>query len=103
MTDDELASVRIVVGDATPPLDYEIEEIFDRVGSVGATIHEVTSKRLADLLASPATFAVPGEYSQSNEANIRAYQKLLEEYASFAPATAYAEVTIYTPVRRRPR
>lgn len=102
LTDDEFEQIRAEIGDATPPTDLELDEIHDRVDSVGGVVYEVTSKRLADLLASPASFTVSGEYSQSTEANIKAYQALLEKYASFSPV-AHAEVKIHTPVRRRAR
>lgn len=101
-TADELAAIRSEIGDAEPPTDSAIETIFDRLGTVGGVVYEITSKRLADLLASPASFTVTGEYSQSTEANIRAYSELLRKYASFAPG-AFHQVTITQPTRRRPR
>ena len=80
----DLAWVRSWIGDDTPPEDSDLDAIYDRVGTPAATAAEVTRKRLADLLATPGSFAVEG-YSQNVGANIAALQKtlaFLDELAS---------------------
>lgn len=99
LTDDQTAQVRTEIGDATPPSDADLDLIFDRVGTVGGVIYEVTSKRLADLMADPASFSIPGEYSQDTRANIEAYRDILRRFSGSAPV-AGGVVEIIEPERR---
>lgn len=87
-TDTDLANIRTIIGDATPPEDADLEEIFTRVESWPGVAHEVLSKRLADLLASPATFSVSGVYSQSTGDNIRALKEAIAQMADAIPGGA---------------
>lgn len=64
----QLAAIRAEVG--STPDDATLQLIFDRTANLGAVAVEVISMRLSDLLASPATFTIIGDYSQSNETNI---------------------------------
>lgn len=76
ITVDELIAVRREVGDK--PDDATVGDVFDRLGgNVEATIDEILETRLATLMASPAQFSIPGEYSQSTAANITALQTKL--------------------------
>jgi hypothetical protein len=75
LTPDELAAVRAEIGAVTPPTDADLDAIHDRLGSPVAVVREVLSKRLADRLAAPQSFSIPGDYSESW--NIDALQKQL--------------------------
>lgn len=77
LTTDELATIRAEIGDATPPTDVTLDAIFVRVESVAGVVREVLSKRLADLLARPTSFTIPGDYSESRAGQIEALQKKL--------------------------
>lgn len=44
-----------------------------------AVVREVLSRRLANMLAAPASFTIPGEYGQNNSANITALQAQLDQ------------------------
>lgn len=54
-----------------------LQESYDRLGSLDAVAREILETRLADLLADPASFAIPGEYSQDTRTNIENLQKTL--------------------------
>ncbi len=76
MTDDELELVRTWVGDT--PSDAELQEIYARVEDLATVVRQVLRKRLANLLAQPASLSVPGEVSINNAANIAALQNSLD-------------------------
>lgn len=97
LTTNQLASVRSEIGDETPPTDAELDDIYDRVGTVGGVIYEVTSKRLQDLLQAPTSLTVPGEISLDTRDNVAMYEKLLRKWRGYAPAGG---VVIHTPPRR---
>ena len=80
---DELALVRAEIGDAEPPDDTDLDAIHERRGGLVGVVREVWAKRLADLLALPASFSVAGEYSQSTAANIDAITKRLAQLAPY--------------------
>lgn len=82
LSEAELADIRMEVGATSPPTDDDLEEIYDRRLSVKDTILEVLTKRLADYLANPAQFIVPGEYGQNVAANIDALEKQIERVRS---------------------
>lgn len=82
LTLDELAAVRAEIGDTVPPSDDDLDEIHDRRGGLVGVVREVWAKRLAEYLASPASFTVSGEYAQSVAANIQGIQKRLAELAT---------------------
>lgn len=72
------ALVRTEVGTTVPPSDDDLDEIHDRRGGLVGVIREVWTGRLANMLAAPATFAIPGDYSQSTSTNIVELRKLLK-------------------------
>lgn len=92
LTADELAVVRSYVG--SEPADVDLEDIHDRVLTVKAVVEEILRRRLADLLAAPASFTVPGGYSQSTAENIRSLSESLARVGTelgedgVGPATA---------------
>jgi hypothetical protein len=99
LTADQLAEIRDEVGDT--PGDADLQETYTRVGTIGGTIYSTLSRRLANLMAAPSSFAVPGEYSQSTQANIQALQAQLAKWAAFAPHQD--ELGVLRLVSRRPR
>lgn len=106
LTPVELERVRDQIGDATPPEDYDLDEIFDREGTWQATALVILNRRLAALLEAPAQFTVPGEYSQSTGPNITALQNRIKALSSStaAPgATSLPTVATGLPAPPRPR
>lgn len=100
---DDLAWVRSNIGDDTPPEDGDLDAIYDRVGTVAGVAAEVLRKRLADLLAGPASFSVDG-YSQNVGANINALMKQLAELDELAGTdTLTQSVRIIALSRQAPR
>lgn len=76
----DLAWVRSKVGPA--PDDAQLDEIYNRVGAREEVVREVLDARLAALVAKPAQFSVPGEYSQDVSANINALRAAVREVES---------------------
>lgn len=93
----QLAVLRSRLGSNANEADLSAR--YDRLGDLVAVEHEVLSQRLADLLASPATFSVPGEYSQSTGENIRALQARIDALPIGGTSTA----TVLDASRRWPR
>jgi hypothetical protein len=89
LTADQLAEIRDEIGSA--PDDAVLQTTYTRVGTLGGTIYSVLSRRLADLMAAPSSFAIPGEYSQSTQANIAALMEQLKRWSAFAPNQASLE------------
>lgn len=75
MTDDERAEIRTWVG--AEPTDAELDAIWARLEDVGDVVRAVLRRRLADLVASPASVTIPGEVSVNTAANIKALQDRL--------------------------
>lgn len=71
----DLADVRVEVGDTEPPTDADLHAIYDRRLTVKDTILEVLIKRLADYIANPAQFVIPGDYGQNVTENIKALER----------------------------
>lgn len=82
MTLDQLALVRSEIGTTVPPSDVELQAIFARRGGLVGVVREVWQGRLTTLLATPASFTIPGEYGQSTGENIRAIRAELDKLAS---------------------
>lgn len=79
LTDSQTAFFDRKLGRGTWTTD-DIEPRLVRNGyDLTATVREVIEGRLAALRAQPATFAVPGEYSQSTAANIASYETILAD------------------------
>ena len=70
LTDAQLAYYRSKLGSTIDEPDLETR--YARLGNDAAVAAEVLDQRIADLLAKPASFSVPGEYSEDRSANIRA-------------------------------
>jgi hypothetical protein len=80
LTDEELAFLRAKVGDK--PADDQLQEIFDREGSKEKAALWILENRLANYLSRPGSQNIPGQYSDSVEANIRALQGSLKGLTS---------------------
>lgn len=78
---DRLALVRAEIGTQVPPSDDDLDEIYARRGGLVGVIREVWSGRLARLIATPASFTIPGDYGQSTGENIRAIREKLTAIA----------------------
>lgn len=84
LTPDQLSIVRAEIGDAVPPEDGDLDDLHEQYGGLVGIVRHIWKHRLADLLADPASFTVPGEYGQNTTENIKAIQKRLFELASYA-------------------
>jgi hypothetical protein len=80
LTSDQLALVRAEIGSAAPPSDADLDVIYARRGGLVGVVREVWNTRLTTLLAQPASFSIPGDYSQSTGENIRAITAKLEQW-----------------------
>jgi len=86
------AQLDLLHGDLAPdawggPDDSELDDIYTLRGGLVGVLRQVWSTRLAILLASPASFSVSGEYSQSVNGNIEAIRRRLFELSAY-PDTA---------------
>ena len=72
----QIHQIRREVG--STPDDVTLNLNFDRLLVTGAVVLEILETRLADLISSPSTFTVIGEYSQSVDANIIALREQLK-------------------------
>lgn len=78
---------------------YDAEQRLIRLGGDGyesAVVVEVLEQRLADLSLKPASFTVPGEYSEDRSKNIALIQQQITE----ARAEASADGTLENPDAR---
>lgn len=94
LSPEDLIWVRNQIGDAIPPTDADLDTRYDVLADRAEVAREVLDRRLANLLATPATFAVSGEYSQSTESNIKTTEAKL---AALGGSTGSAGVRIVTP------
>ena len=85
LTTDERLWVRSQIGDSEPPSDADLDTMHDRLDTPEAVVVEVLEKRLAEYEARPASFSVPGEYSQSTAANIEALRMRLRRVRGAQP------------------
>lgn len=69
LTANDLDEIREWVG--SEPGDADVEIVYGRTGSVVGAALSILRTRRADLLAGPATWAVAGEYSESNAENLK--------------------------------
>lgn len=76
LTEDDLAYLRRQVGGA--PTDDDLQDIYDRVGTLDETALEVLETRLAEMTRNPAQFTVVGVYSQDVGDNIAALEQQVE-------------------------
>lgn len=80
LTADQRFSVREEIGDTIPPSDAELDAIYERKGGLVGVVRAVWTRRLANFLANPATFTIPGDYAQSTGANMAELRKRLARY-----------------------
>lgn len=72
LSPEDLIWVRNQIGDTTPPTDADLNARYDILADRSVVVREVLDRRLANLLATPSSFSVSGEYSQSVTDNIKA-------------------------------
>lgn len=70
LTIDELAYFKAQLGSTVNAAD--LEERLIRLGTKEKAAVEALDQKVADLLAKPASFSVPGEYTEDRSANIKA-------------------------------
>jgi hypothetical protein len=71
LTDAQTAYLRSKLGTQFDAADLEAR-LVRLDGDLAKAALEVLDQRLADLVSKPASFSVPGEYSEDRSANIRA-------------------------------
>lgn len=107
LTDANLAYLHAELGaDAD---EDDLQDRYDRLGSVVAVADEVVRGRLADLLAKPASVTLTGVMSKDTSANIRALQpqalrlaaELRAEQAAADTATPVNSGRLLRPDRAR--
>lgn len=72
LTEDQTAFYRRKLGTGADLADIEVR--LARLGDDQLVVLEVLEERLATLVSSPASFTVPGEYSQDTRENIKQLQ-----------------------------
>lgn len=82
---DDLAAIREHVG--STPSDEDLGTQWDRLGTVEAVALSVLRARLADMLASPASLRVDGDYAEDHSANIRALEKQIARLELAVPGS----------------
>lgn len=97
LTAEQLAEIREWVG--STPDDVTVSATFDALGGVRDTIRRILRMRRADLIANPSQFAIPGEYSQSTVANLKAIDSLLEQLDTAPLDTEVASATEISRVK----
>lgn len=95
LTDEQLAYYRTQLGTVLDVVDLETR--YTRLGDDAAVAGEVLQQRLADLLAAPSSFAIPGEYSQSTTENIKAIRAQLDDLLAGDSPGGLSTVTIVQP------
>lgn len=81
LTTDQTAFFRRKLGTGVDLTDIETR-LTRLEGDAFAVVVEVLEERLSTLISSPASFVVPGEYSQDTRDNIKATQAALYEARS---------------------
>jgi hypothetical protein len=100
ITDSDIARVREFVGTGDEYSDDDLWSLLLDNDSPEAVAQTIISTRLADLLASPASFSVPG-YSESNTANIVALKEKLSEL-QIITGTSPSAITEFDLIREGP-
>lgn len=70
LTTDQVKFIRDFIGDSEPPDDFELQEMYDRIGTTIGVAHAVLQKRLGEYLATAASYSIVGVYQESTQANI---------------------------------
>lgn len=101
ITDDQLLRIRDQVGWSQPPSDADLEDMFDRLGTIEAVVVAELQRQLSELLAQPADLDVPG-YSRNYTQNIKSLEtKIAVATAVKAEAEqATASVAKSVPITR---
>lgn len=73
----DLAWIRSEIGSGEPPTDDDLSAAYDRLGTALDVAVEVLAGRYADLVSSPAKWAVEGDFSIDNTATITALARQL--------------------------
>ena len=107
LTEDEIVRVRRFVGDDPP--DDDLNAIYLRHETLKGTVLEILEIRRSNLLASPLSFSVVGEYGQNARYNVEFIQKMIDDIRSgrldpdnddLEADTSVVSVTAPDPVRR---
>lgn len=78
-TDAQIAELRTWVP-WSPPTDADLDDAADRLsGSVYQVAREYLRARLMTLVANPASFSIPGDYSQNTGENMRMIENRIGE------------------------
>ncbi len=96
LSDAELAYARTKLGTAMDAADLQLR--YDRLESLASAIAETLDQRVADMLTSPLSFAVPGEYSENREGNLRQLRALADEVRTDDTTTGLSTVRVNNPV-----
>jgi hypothetical protein len=83
-----LAVIRSYIGAKTPPSDNDLTASLDRLKTAEAVALEILRGRLADMLASPASVSLSGDWSQDASANIRALKDQVADLQDKVTATS---------------
>lgn len=84
LTTDQEVFFRRKLGTNTDLTDAETRYL--RLGSEWLVVVEVLEERMATLVATPASFSIPGEYSQDTKENIRILERALADARAEAEA-----------------
>lgn len=77
LTEDQVVRVRRFVGDE--PADADLDPIWQRHGSIKGVVLEILEIRKANLLASPLSFTITGEYAQNARFNVEYIKQLISD------------------------
>jgi hypothetical protein len=78
LSDDQIFYIRDWIGDANPPGDVLLEDMYTRIGSLIGVAHAVLLNRLANFLSEAASYSIIGVYQESSQANIQALRELIK-------------------------
>lgn len=67
----DLATIRGLIGNRTPPTDAELAEALVRLGTTDAVALEVLEARYVEMVSAPAKWSVEGDFTVDNTVNIQ--------------------------------
>jgi hypothetical protein len=97
LTPEQVAYFKSQLGSTIDQVD--LEERLLRLGTQEQAAAEAIEQMIADLLAKPASFSVPGEYSEDRSANIKALTEKAGEIRDRLPLGDQV-VKVVNPVQR---